>query len=242
MKNNINENKNIKIIITILLAVLVSITLFSTYLSNKVTDSEKKFKKEYESLNGKTSKSGKEYRSVVIPEDNNIEITTLKNINKMIDNKETFYVYFGFEGCPWCRSVIEKMIEVSKTNNINKMYYVDVRPGVDDEKNDIRDEYDIDSDGNIYLSRKGTNEYHAFLKKAYNVLNDYSHADIKSLDNTKFEGAKRLGAPNIIYFKNGVAKKLTTGISDKEKDPFMKLTNKILKDEEDKFNEIFKNK
>ena len=134
------------------------------------------------------------------------------------------------------------MIEVSKTNNINRIYYVDVRPGADDEKNDIRDEYDIDSDGNIYLARKGTNEYHAFLKKAYNVLNDYSHGDIKSLDNTKFKGAKRLGAPNIIYFKNGVAKKLTTGISDKENDPFMKLTNKILKDEEDKFNEIFKNK
>ena len=42
-----------------------------------------------------------------------------KDILKRIDNKETFYVYFGDRLCPWCRSVIEKSIE--RLEEISKM-------------------------------------------------------------------------------------------------------------------------
>ena len=52
----------------------------------------------------------------------------------MIENKETFYVYFGDELCPWCRSVIEKFIEVAKKNDVKKVYYVKIW---DDDHNEI---------------------------------------------------------------------------------------------------------
>ena len=199
-----------------------------------------KFKETYESLNGKKM-YGKTTRTVKIPKENPIEITTIDEINKKVDNKETFYVYFGFESCPWCRSVIEKMLEVAKKQNIKKIYYVDVRPGEDSNETDIRDEYAKDEDGKIYLERKGTKAYHEFQKKFKNILNNYKHGDIESLDGTEFEGAKRLGAPNYIYVKKGTPKKLVSGISEKQTDGFQKLTKDILKDEEKEFKEFFKN-
>lgn len=199
-----------------------------------------KFKKTYESLNGKKI-YGKTTRNVTIPKNNPIEITTIDKINEKVDNKETFYVYFGFESCPWCRSVIEKMLEIAKKQNIKKIYYVDVRPGEDSAETDIRDEYAKDKNEKIYLERKGTKAYHEFQKKFKNVLKDYKHGDIESLDKTEYEGEKRLGAPNYIYVEKGTPKKLVTGISEKQKDGFQKLTKNILKDEEKTFKEFFKN-
>ena len=199
-----------------------------------------KFKETYESINGKKI-YGKTTRSVKIPKNNPIEITTIDEINEKVDNKETCYVYFGFESCPWCRSVVEKMLEVAKKQNVKKIYYVDVRPGEDSNETDIRDEYAKDEDGKIFLERKGTKAYHEFQKKFKNVLNDYRHGEIETLDGTEFEGEKRLGAPNYIYVKKGTPKKLVSGISEKQTDGFQKLTKDILKDEEKTFKDFFKN-
>ena len=227
----------VKLMLILLLSIVSSMYIYNS--SVKKFKSGVEFKQKYESLNGTVSKSGKNYRSVNIPKDNMMEEITLDQINKMTKNKKTFYVYFGFKGCPWCRSVVEQMIKVAKENKIKKIYYVDVRPN-DDEKNDIRDEYSLNENNEIYLSRKGTKEYKLFLQKYKKVLNDYSHGEIKTLDNTKFAGEKRLGAPNIIYVKKGIPKKMVTGISKKQTDGYMDLNDDILKDEFKIFNSFFK--
>lgn len=235
------KNKILKDILSLMFILLFSI-ISCLYIYNSSIKKFKDgvtFKETYESLNNKESNSGKKYRTLNIPKDNMIEQTSLKSINKMTNDKKTFYVYFGFKGCPWCRSVIEQMIKTAKENNIKKIYYVDVRPDDIIEK-DIRDEYDLNENGEVYLSRVGTNDYHTFLKKYKNVLKDYSHGNVKTLDNTKFSGSKRLGAPNFIYVKKGIPKKLVTGISEKQTDGFMELTDEILTDEYKIFTEFFK--
>lgn len=233
-----NKKNIVKIIVAILLIICSFLSIYKIQMNP--TSDEKDFKNTYESLNGKTSSYGKNYRTVSIPEKNHIKLSTISEINKMVDNKETFYVYFGFESCPWCRSVIETMLASASENNIEKIYYVDVRPGEDSEKTDIRDEYALDQAGNVYLQRKGTRDYHDFLKKFDSVLNDYSHGDVKTLDNTKYEGAKRLGAPNFIYVKKGVPKKLISGISEDQTDGYMELSKKMLNDERKAFDNFFK--
>lgn len=219
---------------------LILIMLFVFVLSGCTSKSGLKFKETYESLNGKKL-YGKTTRSVSISKDNPIKITTIDKINKKVDNKETFYVYFGFESCPWCRSIIETMLKIAKEKNIKKIYYVDVRPGTDSNETDIRDEYGMFKDGKIYLMRKGTKDYHEFQKRFNNVLSDYKHGDIESLDGTEYEGEKRLGAPNIIYVKKGTPKKLVSGISKKQVDGFQKLTEDLLEDEEKTFRNFFSN-
>jgi len=193
------------------------------------------FKKEYESLNGEVSKSGKEHRKVNISEDNPYEKVTPSEIVKKIENKETFYVYFGDKLCPWCRSVIEKSIEVAKDNKVKKIYYV---PIWNDEGEEIlRDKYEF-IDGEVKKTIDGASEYKKLLEYFDNLLSEYNIKDAEG--NNVSTGEKRIYAPNFIYIEEGVAKKITTGTSDKQTNSREELTKEILADEEKLFNDFFK--
>ena len=192
------------------------------------------FKEEYESVNGKVSKSGKKHRILSIDKDNPFEKVDASKIVEMIENKETFYVYFGDKLCPWCRSVIEMSISVAKEKGIKKIYYVSIWD--DDGKEILRDKYEI-KDGSLVLASEGSEEYQSLLKYFDNVLSNYVLYDGEE----KFEvGEKRIYAPNFIYVNEGESIRLEEGISDKQTDSREELTDEILKDEEKLFNEFFK--
>lgn len=195
-----------------------------------------KFKEEYESLNGtKTSYSDSNYRSVNISKRNSFVYSTADDILDMINNKETFYVYFGSSYCPWCRSVIEEAINSSIDNKIDKIYYVDIWDGFHNEI--LRDTYEIDSEGNVRKTKNGTDTYYKLLKKFDNVLEDYTLTDDSSHEVNV--GEKRIFAPNFIYVENGKAKRSTTGISDKQGSSGDKLSKDILRDESKAFDKFF---
>jgi len=221
-----------------LILILLFITIFATTAcdNKKINDASQAFKEEYESLNGKTNKNGKIHRTVSIDEFNPYEKVTASDILNKIENKETFYVYFGDKLCPWCRSVIEKSIEIANKNNINKIYYVNIW---DDEGNEIlRDKYTL-VDGEISKIIDGTSEYKQLLEIIDNLLTEYTITD---QEGNKIEvGEKRIYAPNFIYVKNGKPVKITEGISSKQKDAREELTSEILKDEEELFNKFFNN-
>lgn len=197
----------------------------------------KKFKNDYESINGKENASGKVHRSITIDENNPFVYTTAEEIVKKIESKETFYVYFGDKLCPWCRSVIEKSIEVAKEKKIKTIYYV---PIWDEDGNEIlRDRLKINDEGKLETVKEGTEAYKKLLELLDNVLSDYSLTD---KDNKKVETKeKRIYAPNFIYIENGEAKKLTEGISEKQSDSREELTEEILKDEQEQFESFFQN-
>lgn len=204
-----------KIIIIIGLLLIVSV-VFLMFIKN--TDAIK-FKREYESLNGKDN-----IRDIHIDKNNNVVYSNANEIINKINNKDTFVVYFGFAKCPWCRSVLPTLLETSKKLKLDKIYYVDVF--------DIRDTLEV-KNGKVITKTKGTKEYYELLKKLDNVLSDYT-----------LEGAttneKRIYAPNIIAIANGKAKMLETGISDKQTDGYMTLTKEMKKDMEDKVSKVIK--
>ena len=201
--------------------IFLSVTACGT---NKETTDELKFKKEYETLN-----NSKEYRDLSISEDNPFIYVTDKKIVRMINSKKTFYIYFGANWCPWCRSILPSLIEVAKENDIDKIYYVDIT--------DIRDEYK--SVGNIpELSKEGTKSYYKLIKKLNNVLDDYT-ITVDNDEQIKI-GEKRIYVPLIIKIENGKATKSESGISDLQNDPYMKLNDEIIKDCKEKFNKLFK--
>ena len=108
----------------ILLSLLIVLSVFTlTSCGEKeVKNSDAiKFKEEYEKLNGEKNRNGVTYRKVEIDEDNPFVFATAEEIQEKIDNKETFAVYFGFNSCPWCRSVITTLIEVADDLNIDKI-------------------------------------------------------------------------------------------------------------------------
>lgn len=223
------KKDNLKIVLVILLLVIaIGAIVFKEV--NSVTKDNLKFKKEYESINGNKSASGKTIREVNIPKNNLMEYQTAEELAKRIDNKETFVVYFGFAECPWCRSVIETLISTAKENNINKIYYVDVL--------EIRDIYELNDNNELSLSREGSKGYKKLLKQIGSVLEDYT---LTTEDGESVKvGEKRIYAPNVVAVVNGKAKLLKTGISELETDPYMELTNSMLKDTRKQFKEVFK--
>lgn len=194
------------------------------------------FKEDYESVNEKETKNGKKHRSLSIDEENPFIISSAKEIVEKINNKDSFYVYFGSKICPWCRSVIEKAIEVANNNNVTKIYYVDIWN--DEGEEILRDKYEVDDKGNVIKTIDGKEEYYELLKLLDNVLEDYTYT---KNDKKESFGEKRIYAPNFIYISNGKAIKLTTGISSLQKDSRETLTEEMLKDEEKEFNDIFVN-
>ena len=213
---------------------VVGAVLFMCGCSNK---DAQKFKSDYESINGKENSSGKVHRTINIDENNPYVYATAEEIVKKMENKETFYVYFGDKLCPWCRSVIEKSIQVAKENNIKTIYYV---PIWDDEGNEIlRDRLKVNEQGKLEIVKEGTESYKKLLELLDNVLSEYNLTD---KDGKKVETKeKRIYAPNFIYVESGEAKKLIEGISEKQSDSREELTEEILKDEEEAFKSFFQN-
>ena len=221
----------------ILVLVLLTLSVVLTGCFKKDNKDALKFKEDYEEINGKENASGKIHREVEISKKNKFVEITPEELVKKIDNKESFYVYFGSRLCPWCRSVIEKADEISRKNKIDKIYYIDVW---DDLGNEIfRDKYEINEDGELKQSFKGAEEYKKVLNSIDEaLLRDYTIND--SEGNTIEVGEKRIYAPNYVYFKNGKGIRLVTGKSDKQTDSREELTKKILEDETNTFNEFFK--
>ncbi len=212
------------VIVVIVVAVIIGVKVFNKPdedEKNKVVNTDAiKFKNEYEELNGKENESGKKYRKVSIPEDNPFVYATPEEIVKMMEDKETFAVYFGFKSCPWCRSVLETLTSVAKELNIKKIYYVDIL--------DIRDTYELNSKGKAERTKEGTEGYYDLLEAFEDVLSDYTLTDSKG--KTVKTGEKRIYAPNIVSVVEGVANKLTEGTSSKQTDAYMELTDEMLKE------------
>ena len=221
-------NKKYMVITSILLIVCVFGLIFINNRNEMKKDSYK-FKKEYESLNGKKNDYGKITREVNIPKDNPIKYSSAKEIVKMMDNKESFVVYFGFSEYPWCRSIVENLITAAKNKNIDTVYYVDVQ--------NIRDVVEL-VDGKMKTTDKGNKDYLTLIKKLDNVLSDYTLEDEDG--NEVKVGEKRIYAPNIVSVVNGKAEELTEGTSSKESNPYMKLTKGMNKESIKKIEYVLK--
>ncbi len=222
--------------IIVLFLIIISIFLITGCRKNNAD--AKKFSEEYEKLNNTKAPYGdnENYRNISIPKNNSFVYSNAKEILEMIDNKETFYVYFGSAHCPWCRSVIEKAVEVANKNKVEKIYYVNIWKGFHEEI--LRDTYEIGDNNKPNKVKDGSKEYYKLLNKFDNLLEDYT---LTTDNNEKINvGEKRIFAPNFIYVEKGKAKKIITGISKKQTKYNSKLNKNILADEEKKFNNFFK--
>ena len=219
-----------KILFLFILMIIMGLVLGYVYKKDsdyKKTDAYK-FKVEYESLNGKLNDYEKEYRSVNIDKENKIKYVSAKDIVKKIENNETFVVYFGFSKCPWCRSMIENLIELSNSYD-QTIYYVDVL--------EIRDKIEV-VDGELKTTTKGDENYMKLINLLSDVLDEYKVTDEEDKEYDTNE--KRIYAPNVVAVINGKATKKVEGISEKLTDPYAKLTKEMIKESKKQLECIFK--
>jgi len=190
---------------TIVAALLIIVILVGGYLAVQykknhgenvvITADEKKFKNEYESLNG-TEKN----RKIEIISDNNVKYISLDDAAKILDSGSGV-IYFGFAGCPWCRNAVPVLLNAAKGAELDTIYYVNVRPDSKKE-NDIRDEYTLDNRNKAKKTKDAKESYYQVLLALANNLNDYVlKTDSGKKVNT---GEKRLYAPTVVVVKKGV--------------------------------------
>ncbi|MCR4581537.1 MAG: hypothetical protein K5666_03395 [Bacilli bacterium] len=209
---------------------------------NKTTHKQSSidFKNEYEALNGKSAKGDKVYRTLNINENNPYVKVTPSEIVKKIENNETFYLYVGDPLCPWCRSGLEKAIEVAMKNGIKSIYYIDFW---DDDHNEIlRDLYSLEVNkkgkATITKTKDATPEYTKILEAVKNYVQDYT----MEKDGKEYEvGVKRIFGGDHFYFKEGKCSKYMTLRSDKLKGSFDELTEEVLNDQTNVFTNFFNN-
>ena len=224
----------IALIIAIFIGLAVTIIYIFTELKDetdiqlqKVENTDaKKFKTEYEELNDKENEQGEKYRVLSISENNPMVYAKASDIVSKMENKESFVVYFGFDSCPWCRLVVEELMNRSAAYSINTIYYVDIK--------NIRDVYTLNENHEAVRTTEGTEGYYSLLNKLKPVLDDYSpltYTETKKVKGKKKEvkvtveiNEKRIYAPNIVVVKNGVPTALTTGIKESIEDPYKEIT------------------
>lgn len=221
------NDKKFLILAVVLAALLLTLSLLK--MPGKITNKDAiKFKEEYENLNGKTNEnSKKKYRTVKIDSKNKIVYSNAKEVLKMMEEKKSFVVYFGFDSCPWCRSVVENVSKISKELD-EDIYYVDVK--------EIRDVYELDDENKPELTKEGDKNYLKLIKKLDSVLKEYTLTTDD--DNEVKVGEKRIYAPNIVSIIDGSAKELTTGLSDKQTDGYITLTDEMKQESYKKIKKI----
>ena len=145
--------KYIKITIFILV-ITISLLLLYTLLR---TD-ELKFKDDYLLYNFATYSNGKQIK-LSIPSKNNVKYLKGNQVIKKI-SQETGFFYFGYNSCPWCRNIVETLIEVAVENNIT-IYYINIK---DLSNNELKS---IISYLKEYLRKTEANEERLYVPDVY---------------------------------------------------------------------------
>lgn len=149
--------KYIKITIFILV-ITISLLLLYTLLR---TD-ELKFKDDYLLYNFAIYSNDKQIK-VNIPSKNNVKYLKGNQVIKKM-SQETGFFYFGYNSCPWCRNIVETLIEVAVENNIT-IYYINIK---DLSNNELKS---IISYLKEYLRKTEANEERLYVPDVYIVKN-----------------------------------------------------------------------
>lgn len=222
-----DKKKTLVIIMMTLLIVISGVAILNNknISTKEISKDSIKFKKEYESLNGKSAKyqdQSFDYLNVEIPKDNNIKYLKTKDIVNHLTTG-TQIIYFGSATCNWCRAAIPVLLDVAKENNIENIYYYDFF--------ELRDKYENDT------SKEAVETY----EKIIEILD--KHIDKTFPETSNKKGKKRLSAPFVVFIRNGsvvgthyktleshteYTKNLSTKQKEELKKIYQELTDKML--------------
>lgn len=189
------SNKVLYIIIGICVLLVIGLCIFLVinHKEEVLSDAEK-FKQEFEQYNGLTYEdTNDKLIDVEIPNTNPFVYKTGKEIVEIMQSEDA-YILFGYASCPLTRAAIEVLIETAKEENIDKIYYVDIK--------NMRDEY-VPGEGIIpEQTKEGTEAYYEILNIFGSKLDKYY---VASDDNFYLfdTGVTRLLSPTLVAVSKG---------------------------------------
>ena len=200
------SNKVLYIIIGICVLLVIGLCIFLVinHKEEVLSDAEK-FKQEFEQYNGLTYEdTNDKLIDVEIPNNNPFVYKTGKEIVEIMQSEDA-YILFGYASCPLTRAAIEVLIETAKEENIDKIYYVDIK--------NMRDEY-VPGEGIIpEQTKEGTEAYYEILNIFGSKLDKYY---VASDDNFYLfdTGVTRLLSPTLVAVSKGKVISMHAEITD----------------------------
>ena len=183
--------------ILVILAISVMIIL---------TNDQLRFKFSYGIMNYIPYENGEKI-VIDIPFDNRIKYLEGEEIIDIFTT-ETGVIYLGYSSCPWCRNIIEPLIEVAKENDIDTIYYVNVYhekfDSIKDELKEILNDYlRVDEETNqkvfatpdVYFIKDGKIKTHHIstvksYRNPYRGMNDEQIKELKAIYQAGIEEIK----------------------------------------------------
>lgn len=171
-----------------------------------LTNDELRFKFEYGMINYIPYENGEKI-VIDIPFNNGIKYLEGDEIIDTFRN-ETGIIYLGYSSCPWCRNIIEPLIEVAKENDIDTIYYVNVYhekfDSIKDELKEILNDYlRVDEETNqkvfatpdVYFIKDGEIKTHHIstvksYRNPYRGMNDEQIKELKAIYQAGIEEIK----------------------------------------------------
>lgn len=177
------RRKEFMIIGCLIICLLIGILIW-LFIANNETDG-KKFKEEYSYLE--------------IDNKNPFVYKSASDIVDMINNKETFLVYFGYADNDKVKELLPTMIKAIQDKDVKTIYYVDIL--------NIRNVMEVNGNS-LETTKMGTAGYYDLLEILKDILPDYTLLDAKG---KKVDAGKRIEAPTLLAVSSGKAVKLTSG-------------------------------
>lgn len=215
------KKENVLFICLPILCVVAAIISYLAVINKEPTNEDAlKFKEEYEALNGTVVFDDLKYSNLEISENNPIKYSDYDELLDVIEN-ESGIIYLGFPECPWCRSALPILFEVVKDNDINTIYYLNI-------KND-RDSYIVEDGKLVYeldengKEKKGAKGYFKLMDALDKHLTDY----IVSFEDKEYDTKeKRIYAPTVVFVREGKVLGLHVSTVESQKSGFDKMTDK----------------
>ena len=132
-----------------------------------------------------------EYSYLEIDSNNPFIYKSAKDIEDLINEKNSFLVFFGYPNNDDVNTFLPKLIEFLKNNNVDLIYYVNIEK--------IRNEV-IYNGKSIETVKIGTQGYYHLLDILDELLDDFYVLNSKG---KKISAGKRIEAPTLLVVKNG---------------------------------------
>lgn len=188
------------------LSILMILALLAGCTATGSADA-KKFKEEYEAINGTKNDNGVNYSDIEIAADNPVVFASGEQIIKTL-TEGSGIILFGFPTCPWCRQAIPVLLEMCQQNKVETLLYYNNR--------DQRDTKTLNADGTITTSQNGTDEYYQILAALGDQASVYAGLNDDSI--------KRLYFPTVVFVSAGTITGIHEATLDSVTDPYTPLT------------------
>lgn len=164
-----------------------------------IDQDEMKFIEDYESLNGQLDRTGLYMLpDVDLPERVPFEYEDIDDIEELL-TEDSGVLYIGFPSCPWCRQLIQPMIDAwNLTGSNEEITCINIY--------DLRPTRSVDEEGNVTETVPPAPEYAKLVELLYDHLRPFTGA--------KDESIKHIYSPMLVFVREGVIEYTHIGTVD----------------------------